>query len=306
MAVISVALCLPTTSTGIWLGAWKSVSPSRTGWWWRNKSEDRARSGGELVAAGAGAWGSGYAVWADRLVHALLLSVQSWHSCYCPLNVQWQNSKLIFWVIHGSKKHSAGSHGSQCFHVLPGKGSASFVPALCLFYQTSAWARRVAWGSWRAEGDLGSIPWPTTTYYHYHLQRSSRRAGKQLCEDLREVQFKRFSIPEWNKSQGDLTIFLNENRKKKSYRDDSKASASVSAFLIFHLVLQHISLFKTGEEVILKHCSPERPKFSLLTLAKCLFSLFFFLLFFPPQNRFCPKGNTFKLNTFLWINWLFP
>lgn len=175
-----------------------------------------------------------------------------------------------------------------------------------VLYQPSAFFIRLQLelGGLSGAAEEQKVTW--VQYLGLPLQRSSRRAGKQLCEDLREVQFKRFSIPEWNKSQGDLTIFLKENRKKKSYRDDSKASASVSAFLIFHLVLQHISLFKTGEEVILKHCFPERPKFSLLTLAKCLFSLFFFLLFSPPQNRFCPKGNTFKLNTFLWRNWLFP
>lgn len=36
------------------------------------------------------------------------------------------------------------------------------------------------------------------------------------------------------------------------------------------------------------------------------FSLFFFSYFFSPQNEFCPKGNTSKWNTLLWMKWPFP
>jgi len=48
--------------------------------------------------------------------------------------------------------------------------------------------------------------------------------------------------------------------KKKICVDDSKGSASVSAFFIFHFILQCVSLFETGEEAIMRHCTPERPK----------------------------------------------
>lgn len=52
--------CLPSAERQpVWHEAWKNALPSCTGWQWRNKTEDHARSDGELdpvLGTGSGCW----------------------------------------------------------------------------------------------------------------------------------------------------------------------------------------------------------------------------------------------------------
>lgn len=163
--------CLPSAQRQpVWHEAWKNVLPSCTGWQWRNKTEDHARSDGELVpvlelAVDAGVLvGWTLVVWAPCLVRTLLLGTQSWHSCYCPLHLEWQNSELVFREVHGSERHLTGNCGAQHFLFLPSKEWASFVPALCLFFSRAQHGLGgLSGAAGESEGDLGSISWLPTT-----------------------------------------------------------------------------------------------------------------------------------------------
>lgn len=161
---------------------------------------------------------------APCLVQALLLSMQSWHGYCCPLRPQCQHSEPTFREIHGSERHLSRSCGAWHFPFLPRKGWAGFAPAA---------------SSSRAQCELGGLSgaageWPGLRILASHHRGHPKEQGSGCARTWGKFSgFKRFSVPGWNKSQGDLTVFLKENSRGKRCGDDSNSSASVS-FFFFH------------------------------------------------------------------------
>lgn len=97
--------------------------------------------------------------------------------------------------------------------------------------------------------------------------------------------FKRFSVPEWNKSQGDLTVFLKENSRGKR-KDVGMTQRVLLQFLLFSFFILFYNAFpflKQGKKSSRNTACQKDPNeaFQPYQSAHLLHLLFFFSFFFP-------------------------